>query len=323
MNALTEKTQKKEPPLHIKYRPTSLDEIIGQDSVVRSLESLIKAKTRPHAYFFFGQFGVGKTSLARILAKEFGCADSGLIELDSGTAGNVDNLRNLLEMMQYAPLQGAAKFLVLDECHALRKESWSALLKSVEEASDHAYYVFCTTEIVKIPPTLESRCHKYVLRPVPKQLLTEYAGIIAENEGFNLPKGSLDIVAREAQGSVRKLLVNLSQIRAAQTLDEVRELLVSATDDEFAPTNQLARLLCDSEKSWSKYAPILKKIEEKGEVSGSVRVLKAHMARVASTTNDWRKFAVILDAINEMPAFPDSVADLQLMVFKVLLSLGQ
>ena len=151
-------------PLHLKYRPTNLDEVIGQNAVVQSLKQQLTGQSTPHAFLFLGPSGVGKTSIARILAGMMKCDDANILEIDAATHSGVENMRSVTQMAQYRGIgESPNKFIIVDEVHALSKATFQSLLLSIEEPPPHVYWALCTTEPDKIPTTIKTRCAAYDL----------------------------------------------------------------------------------------------------------------------------------------------------------------
>ena len=171
--------------LYRQYRPKSFADVVGQDHIVSTLEQAVKQQQLSHAYLFSGPRGTGKTSVARILAKilltkdmkdEFmqkhiiAAADDGslvdLIEMDAASNRGIDDIRALLEKIQFSPVVAGAKVYIIDEVHMLSREAFNALLKKLEEPPENAYFILATTELHKVPLTIQSRCLRFPFRHV-------------------------------------------------------------------------------------------------------------------------------------------------------------
>lgn len=239
--------------LYRKYRPATLDEVIGQDHVVEPLKRALANDRVHHAYLFSGPRGCGKTSSARILARSLNCingptpipcgecnscvdlAPNGtgsidVIELDAATHGLVDDARDLREKAVYAPASSRYKIYIIDEAHQLGPGAANALLKLVEEPPPHLRFVFATTEPDKIIGTIRSRTHHYGFRLVPTRTLQTHLAQICESEGFQADAGALGLISRAAGGSVRDSLSILGQLLAGSgpeglTYEEAAEQL--------------------------------------------------------------------------------------------------
>jgi DNA polymerase-3 subunit gamma/tau len=233
-----------------KWRPKSFDSLVGQEHVVRALTHALSEKRLHHAYLFTGTRGVGKTTLARILAKSFNCEtgitatpcgvcsacseiDSGrfvdLLEVDAATNTKVDEMRQLLENAVYAPTRGRFKVYVIDEVHMLSNSAFNAMLKTLEEPPEHVKFILATTDPQKIPVTVLSRCLQFNLKQMTPQLIAAHLKHILGVEAISAEPAALHLLARSAAGSMRDALSLLDQAIAhgAGKVEEaqVREML--------------------------------------------------------------------------------------------------
>ncbi len=198
--------------LYRKYRPKTFDEVLGQDNIVAILKSAIKSGRVSHAYLFAGSRGTGKTSVARILAKEIGCSDIDLIEIDAASSRGIDEIRALREAVHFSPFQGPVKVYIIDEVHMLTKEAFNALLKTLEEPPKHVVFVLATTEPEKVPETIISRCQNFSFHKIPESILRNSIISIAKKEGFEIDDEAAGLIALAAEGSFRDSQGMLDQI---------------------------------------------------------------------------------------------------------------
>jgi len=212
-----------------KYRPKSFDDLIGQDAMVRTLKNAFATGRIAHAFMLTGVRGVGKTTTARLLARALNyesdavhapsvtaLAEEGrhcraivegrhmdVLELDAASRSKVDEMRELLDGVRYAPVEARYKVYIIDEVHMLSTQSFNALLKTLEEPPPHAKFIFATTEIRKVPVTILSRCQRFDLRRVEPEVIAGNLADIAEREGVRIEADALALISRAAEGSVR------------------------------------------------------------------------------------------------------------------------
>lgn len=234
-----------------KYRPQTFAEVVGQEHVTRTLQNALTGARLHHAYLFCGARGVGKTTVARLLAKAVNCAGRGtgaepcntcpsclditegrsldVQEIDGASNTGVDDVREIREFLKYLPTGEHYKIYVIDEVHMLSTAAFNALLKTLEEPPPHALFVFATTEPQKIPATILSRCQRYDFRRVSGQRIVETLRDIAAREGFTVEPEVLQLLAIESEGSLRDAESLLDQAVAfagtAVTVDQLRALL--------------------------------------------------------------------------------------------------
>ena len=233
-----------------KYRPKTFDEITGQEHVATTLINAIRTNRLAHAYLFAGPRGVGKTTMARILAKSLNC-EKGLtnspcnqcsscleisesrnmdvFEIDGASNRGIDEIRNLRENVRYAPARGRSKIYIIDEVHMLTTEAFNALLKTLEEPPGHVFFIFATTEPQKVISTILSRCQRFDFRRMKIKEIVDRIRFIAEEEGIEIDSDSSRLIAQKADGSMRdgeSMLDQLSSYTAGKVrVEDVREVL--------------------------------------------------------------------------------------------------
>ncbi len=248
-------------PLHVKYRPENLDEVIGQKEVVASLRGLLKKKSgMNHAFLFIGPSGCGKTTLARIIAHELQCDPVNIIEVDAASNNGIDDVRALTAGLKYTGFGNPVKMIIIDEAHGLSKNAWTALLKSIEEPPEHVFFAFCTTDGGKVPSTIQTRCVQYLLKSVTNDELLDLLEFVCDEEGFDTPKNILSLVARSAKGSPRAALVKLAAVSGISDREEAATILEEL--EESAEIIDLCRKLLDRSLRWSDAVKILKALPE-------------------------------------------------------------
>jgi DNA polymerase-3 subunit gamma/tau len=233
-----------------KWRPQTFEEVIGQKPITQALQNAIARQRVAHAYLFAGPRGVGKTSVARILAKALNCQDGptpqpcdrcafcqeirtgiavDVVEIDGASNRGIDEIRELRENVRYLPAKNKFKVYIIDEVHMLTDQAFNALLKTLEEPPPHVIFIFATTEPHKIPLTILSRCQRYNFKRIPLALNVEQLKKIAAQEGMEISDRSLHLLAREAEGSLRDGQSLLDQVLSfggkKVTDEEVNEVL--------------------------------------------------------------------------------------------------
>ncbi len=198
--------------LYRKYRPVTFLDVVGQEQVVKLLESSIKQKKIGHAYLFCGGRGTGKTSVARIFARDIGCNPEDIIEIDAASNRGIDEIRELRDAVRTAPFSSPYKVYIVDEAHMLTKEAANALLKTLEEPPSHVIFILATTDPEKLPQTIVSRCQKVVFKRPDIKTLSDRLTHVVEKEGGKISDKVASLIARHGKGSYRDALGVLEQI---------------------------------------------------------------------------------------------------------------
>ena len=238
--------------LALKYRPQTFNDLIGQEVVAQTILNSINAKKIPNAYLFTGIRGIGKTTIARIVAKSLNCINAiegkceescstcnsiansnhiDVLEMDAASKTGVDDVRELIEFSRYGPTSAKYKIFIIDEVHMLSKQAFNALLKTLEEPPKYLKFIFATTEVKKIPVTVISRCQRFDLSRIKSSELLKFVQDIKEREGGKISDDALKLIVKISEGSVRDALSLLD--RALLTLDSKEELDLKSAQKIF------------------------------------------------------------------------------------------
>jgi len=308
--------------LHTKYRPKTLDKVIGQSNVVAALERAAK-RDNARAYLFHGPSGVGKTTLARIMARKLGVSTSGLIEMDAASKSGVDDVRKIKEIGSYKSFgTGGKRAVILDEAHRLSGNAWDALLKDLEEPAEHMTWFLCTTNVSKVPTTIRTRCLKFELKEVNDDDLGELLGAVCEDEGVDPPEDVEQLIIREAHGSPRQLLMNLEACVGAKTKREAADILKTAIETDT--TFKLCRLLTQG-GSWTAAMALAEKLKDDNAEGVRIIVCNYTAKCLLGAKNDGQavRFLHVLDMFSTSYNPAEKMAPLLLSIGRVLFSNDQ
>ena len=229
--------------LYRKYRPKNFEEVAGQKEIVKTIKTSLRNGKTSHAYLFTGPRGLGKTTLARLIAKGVNCLENGItdepcnrcenclainngtfldmVEIDAASNRGIDEIRQLKEKINYQPVKGRKKIYIIDEVHMLTKEAFNALLKTLEEPPEHVIFILATTEADKILPTIISRCQRYDFKTLSLNDMKEQLRFIGKNEGVDIPDDVLELIYESSGGSVRDAVSILERIMVTCLGEEI------------------------------------------------------------------------------------------------------
>ncbi len=213
--------------LYRTYRPKTFAEVRGQEDVVSVLEAAVKQGKISHAYLFAGSRGTGKTSMARILARALGTHDEDVYEMDAASNRGIEEIRELRDGVSTLPFSSEYKLYIIDEAHALTKDAWGAFLKTLEEPPAHAIFVLCTTELERVPETIQSRCQVFRFKKPSHDTLKKLALDVAKKEGATLVPAAAELIALMGDGAFRDTLGILQKVLTVSTDKQLTEAEVA------------------------------------------------------------------------------------------------
>ncbi len=315
--------------LYRKYRSKSLSEIVGQDHIITTLQNALKQGMISHAYLFTGPRGVGKTSIARILAHEINqlpyteeSVHVDIIEIDAASNRRIDEIRELRDKVHIAPSSARYKVYIIDEVHMLTREAFNALLKTLEEPPEHVVFILATTEAHKLPETIVSRTQRFSFRPIEAGKAVEHLRAIAKKEKIAIDDEALALMAEHGDGSFRDSISLLDQASSSGrpiSADEVRAMLGIAPQAAIEQLYELSQT--GTPQTILEHLALL---EEQGyepvhiakQLSGLIR------QRIVDNSVETPNVTELLKHLVEVPASSDPTARLEIVLLEAVLRAG-
>ena len=245
--------------LYHKYRPTTFDEIVGNVEIVTTLKAEIAKADHSHAYLLYGPTGCGKTTLGRIIAKELGCSEDDFKEVDSADFRGIDTVREIRRHSQYKPLSGKCRVWLIDEVHKSTNDAQNALLKALEDAPPHVYYILATTDPQKLIATVKGRCSQYQVKQLTDSEMMVLLRSVVKKESQKLTKEVYEQIIMDSQGHPRNALQILDQVLGVPA--EMRKEVAKRAAEVQSDAIELCRVLIQK-APWKKVANILTKIKD-------------------------------------------------------------
>lgn len=309
--------------LYRKYRSRSLDEIVGQEHITKTLSNALKSGKFAHAYLLTGPRGTGKTSVARILAHEINGLPYSeethfdIIEIDAASNNGVEDIRELREKVQSAPSSAKYKVYIIDEVHMLSKPAFNALLKTLEEPPEHVIFILATTEVHKLPETIISRTQRFSFHPVEQKKVIDHLRSIAKKESISIDEEALRLIAEHGEGSFRdsiSLLDQASSLGEKVTLERVEELLGRA------PTTLIEHIITAMvQQDANEIIHLLEELSSEGfEAATIASQLSRHLRATFGANNAVLTSADTLDLLQDLIDVPASPRPMELLELTLL-----
>jgi len=243
--------------LYKKHRPKLLKDLVGQEGLIKSVSAMTEKKNTPHSILLTGPSGCGKTTIARILRRAVKCHKNDLNEMDCADFRGIDMVREIKSHLHKAPIGGKSRVWIIDECHKLTNDAQNAFLKILEDTPSHVYFFLATTEPEKLKNTIRTRCTQLAVRSLTNKQITSLLEGVCKKEEIALPEDARDAIILHSDGSARKALVLLEQVRHLEE-DDMIEAIESTTAKD-TQTN-LVRLLMNPRSKWPEVAKAVKEV---------------------------------------------------------------
>lgn len=262
--------------LYRKLRPTDFDQIVGQQTAVKTLQGFISEEKTPHAILLTGPSGVGKTTIARILRNKLNCGELDFVEMNAADKGGIDYIRRIRDTMNLSPMAGTSRVWLVEECHQLTEPAQQTILKMLEDCPNHVYFILTTTNPESLLKAIRTRCTEIKLSYLTAGQLAKVIRFILGKEKKKLSDEVISKIIVVAEGSARKALVLLEQVLMVKG-DEGQLEAIDASDAEKQAI-ELARTLFNYKSSWSDAANVLKNLKDDAE--GTRRLILAYANKI-------------------------------------------
>lgn len=306
--------------LYNKYRPATFDDMIGNEASISALKKAITKKNHSHVYLLSGPPGTGKTTIARIMAKELGASEMDIREINSANARGIETAREIIQQIRMLSMGGGAIIYIMDECHKWTSDFQNALLKPLEDTPEHVYFFLCTTDPNKLIKAIKSRCTEIKTNALPEENITQILRRVNKLESLNISKNILESIAEKSEGSPRNALVMLEQISNADDEESIKNILKSKGSEDDPEIIELARMLLNEKNTWKDIAGLLRKLKEGGKLDDSETVryiVLGYMNSVLISGKLIPRAAVALEAFSE-PTYTTGKAGITLACINIL-----
>jgi len=262
---------------HIELRPKTFDEVIGQEHTIKVLKEMLSREHKPHSYLLYGPTGCGKTTIARLIAKELGCSDHEFYEMNTANLRGIDTVRDVIEASQFVPMMGKVKVFLFDECHMITGQAAEALLKFLEDTPKYVYVILATTNPEKLLATVKGRLEKFQIHPLKTKQMLNFILDVSEKKGIQISDKIIERIHEIANGCPREALLLLEKVCNATNEEEANKSLDTESDAEWI--REICGHLLNRMKNWSRIVEILKKHEEE-DIDNARRGVLGYMQTV-------------------------------------------
>jgi DNA polymerase III subunit gamma/tau len=287
--------------LYVRYRPTTFEEMVGNESAIASLQKSITKKNHSHVYLFSGPAGTGKTTTARILSKMFNAGEMDIREFNIANMRGIDDARKIIEQIRFNPSDGEAIVYILDECHKFTTDAQNALLKPLEDTPDSVYFFLCSSEPNKLIKAIKSRCTPINFKLLNTDELLLVLNRVVKKEKAAIDKEVLESICDNADGSPRNALVLLEKVIDIEDKKEAINIIKNGiVNEEDAEIIELARALL-AKKPWNEVNKILSKLKENNKLDDAETVryiILGYMSAVLLKSAN-KQAAIVMDAFKE------------------------
>lgn len=282
------------------HRPTSLDEIFGNDETVESLQRILHRKNKkiPHSFLFHGPFGCGKTTFAKVICNELSVEQKDIKFLNMSNYTGIDHIRDLLSKIRYKPLESEYRVYIMDEVHRITSNSMDCLLNDLEKPPSHVIFILCTTEPEKLLKTIRSRCHQFAVKQLNKKVMVELLSSIAKKEKKKLSDKILNEIALQTEGTPRDALVLLDKIIDIKEEKKALKIIEEHVPFEDTEAFELVKKFVSGKLTWKEAAKIIKSLDNNVDYEKLRHGMMAYAEAVLLNSGNVKCFA-LLDVLQE------------------------
>ena len=257
--------------LYIEDRPTTFDDMVGNEAAINAFKKAIEKKKHSHVYLLTGPAGTGKTTIARIGAEMLGARELDVREINSANNRGIDTAREIMQQARLMPSDSESEAIayIIDEVHKTTADWQNAMLKILEDTPEHVYFFLCTTDPQKLIKAVKSRCTEIKTAALSVEQLQLVLKRVNKLEGLKIDKEILEEIADKAEGSSRNALVMLEQVASAESENDIKAILDSRGSDDDPDTILLCRALLDSKNGWREISAVLRKLKDAGKLDDS------------------------------------------------------